>query len=118
MMTVTDFLNGEPGIRVVGSAVSLASGLTAALLARPAVVIIDPGDEHVLDIALAVEEFRAALPNAGLIVMTVHDDEHNRRAALNAGADAFISQWESGDHLVGAIRDYANRPTGRAMPGT
>ena len=108
VMALTDFLHETMEVLVIGSAVRLSDGLSAAQQARPEVVLLDPGPEANA-IPQAIQAVRAALPSAGLMVLAAHEEEETRQAALAAGADAFISQWAPGDHLVGPIRDCVGR---------
>jgi len=111
-MALTDFLHETSEVRVVGSAVHWPEALSALQQARPKVVLMDPGPEPNV-IMQAVRDVRALLPSTGLMVLAAHEEAANRQAALAAGADAFISQWAAGDHLLGPIRHYV----GRSKPG-
>ena len=108
VMALTDFLHETSEVRVVGSAVQLAEGLAAAREAQPKVVLIDPGFEAEA-IVEAIRDVKAVLPSAGLLVLAAHYEEEARRAALAVGADAYISEWAPGDHLIGPIRHCARR---------
>lgn len=106
VMALNDFLRETSEVRIVGSAVRLPEALSAVRKVRPKVVLMDPGFEAEA-IVETIRDFRAVLPSAGLFVFVAHQVEEARRAALAAGADAYISQWAAGDHLVGPIRNYA-----------
>jgi DNA-binding NarL/FixJ family response regulator len=108
------FLNDEPDIRVVGTAAGLPEALVAAEDVRPEVVLIDP-EPHDRLIGQAIRELRAKLPRAGIIVLTLHEDEPHRTIAMEAGADAFVGKWAASEDLVGAIRASVGHgsPSGR-----
>ena len=107
------FLSDEPGIRVIGTAAGLPQALLAAEDSRPEVVVIDP-EPHDRLIGQAIRELRATLPNAAIIVLTLHQEEPHREIAMAAGADAFIGKWAASQDLVNAIHDSVAR---RSRPG-
>jgi DNA-binding NarL/FixJ family response regulator len=100
---VKHFLNDESDIHVMGTAAGLPEALAAAEAKRPDVVLIDP-EPHDRLIGQAIRELRAALPGAGIIVLTLHEDEPFRELSMAAGADAFVGKWAASEDLIGAIR--------------
>jgi len=99
--SLQDFLSDEPDIHVVGTAA--ATALAVAVAAQPQVVVIAP-DPYDGTMGAAIHELRSALPAAGIIVLTLHQEEARRQIEFEAGANAFLDLWAAGDDLVGAIR--------------
>ena len=105
---VTRFL--EEQSRKTVSVVATAHGGEEALIQaealRPQVVLIDlnmPG----LSGLEAIPRLRRALPDAGIIAVTLLDTDGYRQAALAAGADDFVSKMTLNTELLPAIRRVA-----------
>jgi CheY-like chemotaxis protein len=74
---------------VVGEAGSASEGVTEALRLRPDLVLMDlrlPDGSG----ADACQQIRAVAPEIRVIMLTLYDDPGGRRAALDAGAEAFL----------------------------
>lgn len=90
-------------VRVIGEAHGGKEALTQAHELKPQVVLLDlvmsdlPGLE-------VIPCLRAMLPEVGIIVLTVMDNEFYRSAALDAGADDFIPKAAMNTELLPAIR--------------
>ncbi len=102
------FLQAFDDVTVVGTAAGGAEALTQAQALRPQVILLDllmpdvPGLE-------AIPRLRAALPDVGIIALTLHDADGYRRAALAAGADDFVTKADMSAHLLPAIRRVAHK---------
>ena len=100
----------QPGIELAGEA-SRASDLFEALAqGSPDVVLLDwelPG----LAGAQLVKAVRRLCPRAPIIVLSGKPDV--RRAALSAGADAFVSKADPPERLVSALADCCDDPAPR-----
>lgn len=114
---VSDFLRSHADVAVVGVAPDSQVALAQAQALRPDVILIDlnmPGLSG-LD---AIPLLQTALPEVGIIVLTMHSTESYRAAALAAGADAFVSKATLDIHLLPAIRQVgAGRGSGRGPAG-
>lgn len=72
---------------------------------------------------LAIPRLRAALPNAGILVLTIMDFSSYRQAALAAGADGFVPKATMCADLLPAIRhvvqsgQYRQKPAGDSFLG-
>jgi DNA-binding NarL/FixJ family response regulator len=79
-----------------------ASLLVGAERVRPEYVVMDLslGSDNVLG---RIADVRACLPQARLVVLSVHDDATIARAALAAGADAFVLKRALGTDLLEAV---------------
>ena len=102
------FLDDELDIVVVGTAAGLPEALAAAEHSQPEVVLIDP-EPHDLLVGRAVRELRTTLPQACIIVLTVHVDDAHRSVAMEAGADEFVGKWGIPEDLLSAIRNNVAR---------
>ena len=95
-----------PDVFVVGEACSGEAALDLAALLSPDVVLMDvelPG----MDGIATTRAFHRLRPQAGIIVLSIHDDEHTRTLAQSAGAAAFVAKSMAPDTLLAAIRRVA-----------
>jgi len=119
---VTGYLEDSPEMSVIGSLSAGTEALARVEELRPHVTLVDlampdlPGLE-------VIPRLRALRPDMGIIALTLLDAEGYRRAALAAGADAFVPKWTLTTTLIPAIRRVAeagrHRPAGveaRASP--
>jgi DNA-binding NarL/FixJ family response regulator len=101
-----DFLQAHDDLIVLSSAQGGKEALAQVQSLRPDVVLIDlsmpdlPGLE-------VIPRLRKMLPKAGIIALTSHDTDAYRRAALDVGADDFISKRAMSSDLLPAIRRVA-----------
>ncbi len=56
----------------------------------------------------AAREIRSHLPEARVLILSMHDDEHYLFEALKAGASGYVLKREADQDLVGAIRAVGN----------
>jgi two-component system secretion response regulator SsrB len=79
-----------------------ASLLDAAIRLRPEVVVVDISPAH--DSSLGwLRAVRQRCPDLKVIVLSVHDEQAVRRAAMEAGADAFILKRAIATDLLPAL---------------
>ncbi|MBI2951942.1 response regulator transcription factor [bacterium] len=88
---------------VVGVAGGGEEALAQAQLLQPQVILIDLNMPGMSGLE-AIPRLREALPEAGIIALTLLDGEAYRQAALAAGADGFVSKPNMGADLLPAIR--------------
>src|SRR3990172_3418617 len=105
---VTRFLEEQSRktVSVVATARGGEEALAQAEALRPQVVLIDlnmPG----LSGLEAIPRLRRALPDAGIIAVTLLDTDAYRKAALAAGADDFVPKMTLNAELLPAIRRVA-----------
>ena len=108
---VMRFLQGYEDVVVVGAASEGQKVLAQAQDLKPDIVLIDlympsiPGLE-------VISCLRTALPEVGIIALTLLDSDGYRQAALAAGADDFVPKVTLNTDLLPAIRRLmqANRP--------
>ena len=101
----TRFLQEEhrDEVAVVGVADGGEEALVEAQLLQPQVILIDLNMPGVSGLE-AIPRLREALPDAGIIALTLLDAEVYRQAALAAGADDFVSKVKMVADLLPAIR--------------
>lgn len=105
---VTYLLQGYDNIHVVGIAENGRDGLELCHSLRPHIVLMDlamPG----LSGLQVIPRLRTRFPGTGIIILTLKDSDHYRRATLQAGADDFISKSELNACLVPAIERIAGQ---------
>ena len=94
-------LEQEPGIRVVGEAPDAETLLALAQALQPDAVLLDwqlPG----MDAQGMLARLRALCPGTAIVALSGRPEA--RRAALGAGADAFVSKVEPPDRFLEAVR--------------
>jgi two-component system response regulator DesR len=99
-------LEQEPGINVVGEATEADELLAQVGAARPDIVLLDwelPG----LPRNDALSALRARCPHLKVIALSGRPEA--RRAALEAGADAFVSKGDPPEQLLAAVNDCCHR---------
>ena len=99
-------LEQEPGLSVVGEAAEAEDLLAQAEATQPDLVLLDwelPGLRT--DDQLSV--LRALCPQLKVIALSGQPEA--RRAALSAGADAFVSKGEPPERLLAAVEDCRPR---------
>ncbi len=97
------FLEGEPGLTVVGEAETGEEAIDAVPNLRPDVVLMDlmmPGMGGVA----AISTLRAAHPGLKIMALTSFADDEQVFPALEAGANGYLLKDIDPDELVTAIR--------------
>ena len=87
--------------------------LEAAGRLRPDVAIVDLSLAHAADLGW-LRALRAAGPGLGVIVVSVHDEASVRRAAIDAGADAFVLKRAIATDLLHAVESLRRRRSAAA----
>jgi two-component system response regulator DesR len=99
-------LSLEPDLTVVGDAADGAGAVAVAAVLQPDVVVMDyemPGMNGIE----ATRALRLAGVEAGVVMLSIHDDAALKRAAADAGVRSFVAKHEPSRRLVAAIRDAA-----------
>jgi DNA-binding NarL/FixJ family response regulator len=100
---LTLLLDAEDDFVVVGSAADGAQAVEQAAVLNPDVVLLDLA-MPVMDGLQALPELRRLLPTGRLVVFSGFEEESLARAALAAGADAYIEKGTSVIQLVARLR--------------
>jgi len=96
----------EPNWEVCAEAEDGEQAVALAAQYRPHIAILDfvmPG----LDGIEASRQIRATLPGCEIVIATMHDSEELRRAAIAAGAAAYLLKSEAELHLIPVVRALA-----------
>jgi DNA-binding NarL/FixJ family response regulator len=89
-----------------GEAQNADEAVDKAGMLRPDVVVLDlrmPGGG-----LSATRRIAAAVPSAGILLLTMHDDEESVLAAMRAGARGYVLKGAHEDDIVRAIRAVAS----------
>jgi DNA-binding NarL/FixJ family response regulator len=100
---LTLLLEAEDDFVVVGAAADGAQAVAQAAELQPDIVLLDLA-MPVMDGLQALPELRRLLPGARLVVFSGYDEESLARAAMDAGADAYIEKGTSVLQLVVRLR--------------
>jgi len=95
-------LDGERGIRIVGSARTAADAVAQAVRLRPDVVVMDVrlADGSGID---ACREIRTKAPGVQVIMLSAYGDDEAVLASITAGAAGYLLKQVNGQELVRAI---------------
>jgi len=104
----------EADIRVVGEAADGATAVGLAGLLSPDVVLMDV-NLPVVDGITATRELAARVPQAAVVMLSLHDDQGTVDRALEAGAVAFVGKQQMDGDLLGAIRMAAETTKGGGL---
>lgn len=96
-------LEAEPDIEVVGEAADGAEAIALAEELAPDVVVIDIG-MPVINGVEATRVIKERLPEVGVLVLTVHDDDPYVYAILEAGAAGYLLKDVHGAEVIEAVR--------------
>jgi len=96
-------LERQPGLDVVAEAADGIEAVEQALTSRPNLCILDVGMPRMTGLQ-AAREIRAQLPDARVLMLSMHDDERYLFEALKAGASGYVLKREADQDLVGAVR--------------
>jgi two-component system, NarL family, response regulator NreC len=100
-------LDAEDGFEVVAEAGDATAALRTVLGHKPAVLVLDlsmPGAVSGLD---AIPQVRERSPGTSVVVLTMQEDPSFARAALQAGARAYVLKDSADSELVEAVRRAA-----------
>jgi DNA-binding NarL/FixJ family response regulator len=100
-------LERQSDLQVVAEASDGVEAVEQALAVRPDLCILDVGMPRLTGLQ-AAREIRSHLPQARVLMLSMHDDEHYLFEALKAGASGYVLKREADQDLVGAIRAVGN----------
>ena len=95
-------LESRQGWSVVGEASNGTQAVEKAIELAPDVVVLDVGMPELNGLE-AIRRIRDGLPQAEVIVLSVHDAEHVVRNALSLGARAYLAKSDASRDLVAAV---------------
>lgn len=115
-------LAGEPGFEVVAEAANGEQALALARQHRPDVVVLDvtmPGESGLR----VAPRLRAAVPDARVLILSMHDNAEYVREGVRAGASGYLLKDAAGAELRLAVRavhaggTYFSTPAARGLSG-
>ena len=95
-------LERQPGLDAVAEAGDGIEAVEQALAVRPDLCILDVGMPRLTGLQ-AAREIRSHLPQARVLMLSMHDDEHYLFEALKAGASGYVLKREADQDLVEAV---------------
>ncbi|CCK32500.1 Transcriptional regulatory protein devR (dosR) [Streptomyces davaonensis JCM 4913] len=104
---VSDLLDAEPDISVVGDAANAEHALVRAPAVRPHVAVLDvrlPDGDGIT----VCRELRSRMPELAVLMLTSFDDEDALLDAIMAGASGYVLKQIRGSDLVAAVRTVAS----------
>ncbi|MFD5719510.1 response regulator [Streptomyces sp. NPDC127036] len=104
---LTDLLDAEPDISVVGDAGNVEHALARGPALRPDVAVLDvrlPDGDGIS----VCRELRSQMPELACLMLTSFDDEEALLDAIMAGAAGYVLKQIKGSDLVSAVRTVAS----------
>ncbi|MEU9877943.1 response regulator transcription factor [Streptomyces phaeochromogenes] len=104
---LSDLLDSEPDISVVGDAENVEHALTRGPALRPDVAVLDvrlPDGDGIT----VCRELRSQMPELAVLMLTSFDDEEALLDAIMAGASGYVLKQIKGSDLVSAVRTVAS----------
>ena len=95
-------LERQPGLEVVAEAADGIEAVEQALASRPDLCILDVAMPRLTGLQ-AAREIRAHLPDARVLILSMHDDQRYLFEALKAGASGYVLKREADQDLVAAV---------------
>jgi two-component system response regulator DevR len=103
---LTDYLNSDPQLTVVGSAGDVEEALAGIAATRPAVAVLDARLRESSGMAVC-REVRDRHPDVRCLLLTSHGEVEARVAARMAGASGYLIKELGGTALLDGIRAVA-----------
>ncbi|MFF7335278.1 response regulator [Streptomyces sp. NPDC008150] len=104
---LSDLLDSEDDISVVGDAANVEQALVRAPAVRPDVAVLDvrlPDGDGIT----VCRELRDRIPGLAVLMLTSFDDEDALLDAIMAGASGYVLKQIKGSDLVSAVRTVAS----------
>src|SRR5690348_8746247 len=101
-------LEAEVDWEVCAEAADGEEAVAFATRHRPDIAILDlvmPG----MDGLEAARRIRAVLPDCEIAIVTMHANDESMRAAITAGAKAYLRKYDADHHLVPAVRSLVEK---------
>jgi len=105
---IRSLLESYENFEVCGEARDGVEAVSKSLELRPDVVVLDVSMPRMNGLD-AAREIRNRLPEARILIFTVHDTEERVHEMLEAGANGYILKSDASTHLAAAIEAVAQR---------
>lgn len=102
LAVLREFLGEYDGISVIGATSSGHEALELAGDSQPALMIVDLWMPDMGGLELT-RQVKARWPELPVIILTLFDSERHREAALEAGANAFVTKGRMDADLMPAV---------------
>ena len=99
---LASLINQQPDLAVSGEAESVREALNYLAKAAPDLAIIDLSLKESSGLDL-IKTVKAAYPNVGMIVLSMHDERHYAERAIRAGARGYVMKRETTKKIIAAI---------------
>ena len=107
---VRALLDGRPGWEVVAEAADGRDAVEKALQLKADIVILDIGMPNLNGLE-ATRQILRSLPQARILILTMHESEQVVREVLEAGARGFLLKSDAGRDLVAAVEALQRHKT-------
>jgi DNA-binding NarL/FixJ family response regulator len=107
---IRSILEGHPGWEVCAEARDGREAVEYAFQLKPDVFLIDIGMPNLNGLD-AARQILVAIPDARILILTIHDSENVVREVLSAGARGFLLKSDAGRDLVAAVEALQDRRT-------
>jgi DNA-binding NarL/FixJ family response regulator len=107
---IRSLLESRPGWEVCGEARDGREAVESAAKLRPDVLLLDIGMPNLNGLD-ATRQILTVIPNARILILTVHDTEQVVREVLAAGARGYVLKSDAGRDLVTAVEALQYRRT-------
>ena len=107
---LVSLLSNDPDIRVLAEAADGLSAVQKALELKPMVIVIDISMPE-LNGMEAVKRLHEQLPEAKVLVLTMHEEQEYVIHMVRAGASGYLLKDSASDELIDAVKALAQGKT-------
>ena len=107
---IRSLLEGHAGWEVCGEAKDGREAVDLASQLQPDVLLLDIGMPNLNGLD-AARQILSMMPDARILILTIHDSEQVVREVLAAGARGFLLKSDAGRDLIAAVEALQNRRT-------
>jgi len=107
---IRSLIENHPGWEVCGEARDGREAVESAGMLKPDIVLLDIGMPSLNGLD-AARQILSMIPEARILILTVHDSEQVVREVLAAGARGFLLKSDAGRDLVAAVEALQHRRT-------
>lgn len=100
-------INGEPDLKVIGTATNGREAIRAAEVLKPDLVMMDMS-MPLTNGPEAIAHIKRRTPEQRILVLTFHTDDQHIHSALRAGADGYVLKDDSRLEMLTAVRAVLN----------
>jgi len=107
---IRSLLESHPGWEVCAEARDGREAVESATKLKPDILLLDVGMPNLNGLD-AARQILAIMPDARILILTIHDSEQVVREVLAAGARGFLLKSDAGRDLLAAVEALQNRRT-------